>query len=58
MDDNIYQWNVKMRTFGSQSHLDRDCRELERKFGYDCIELQLDFSMVSILLTDRTQMKY
>ena len=58
MDDNIYQWNVKMRTFGGQSHLDRDCRELELKFGYDFIELQLDFSMVSILLADRTQTKY
>ena len=46
-DDNIFQWNVKMSKFGPDSHLDKDCQELLLKFGYDFIELQLDFSMVS-----------
>ena len=36
-----------MSDFGSESPLDKDCRELKEKFGYDYIELQLDFSMVS-----------
>jgi len=43
--DNIFQWNVKMSEFGPESPLDKDCRELKEKFGYDYIELQLDFSM-------------
>ena len=49
VDDNIFQWNVKMNQFGRDSHLDKDCQELQQKFGYDYIELQLDFSMVSLV---------
>ena len=49
LDDNIFQWNVKMSNFGRDSPLDRDCQELVQKFGYDYIELQLDFSMVSFV---------
>ena len=52
VEDNIFQWNVKMSQF-SQSQLDRDCQELQQKFGYDFIELQLDFSMVSLVLRTR-----
>ena len=47
VDDNIFQWNVKMSKFGRDSHLFQDCQELLQKFGYDYIELQLDFSMVN-----------
>ena len=47
VEDNIFQWNVKMSCFGKESPLDRDCQILQDKFGYDYIELQLDFSMVS-----------
>ena len=36
-----------MSQFGVESPLDRDCRELKEKFGYDFIELHLEFSMVS-----------
>ena len=36
-----------MSQFGVESPLDTDCRELKEKFGYDFIELHLDFSMVS-----------
>ena len=46
IEDNIFQWNVKMSQFGPESPLDRDCHELKEKFHYDYIELQLDFSMV------------
>ena len=49
VDDNIFQWNVKMSKFGRDSHLDKDCQELLQKFGYDFIELQLDFSMVGLV---------
>jgi len=45
VEDNIFQWNVKMSCFGKESPLDRDCQILQDKFGYDYIELQLDFSM-------------
>lgn len=45
VDDNIFQWNVKINVFNENSNLDSDFRELEKKFGYDYIELQLDFSM-------------
>ena len=49
VEDNIFQWNVKMSNFGRDSQLDRDCQEPVQKFGYDFIELQLDFSMVSFV---------
>ena len=44
IDDNIFQWNVKLKEFDDGS-LNSDFKELESRFGYDYIELQLDFSM-------------
>ena len=44
VDDNIFQWSVKMSNFGD-CPLQRECDELEQKFGYDYIELQMEFSM-------------
>ena len=44
IEDNIFQWNVKIRNF-SDSNLNKDFSELKAKHGYDYIELQLDFSM-------------
>ena len=45
IDDNIFQWNVKLKDFSEGSNLDADFKELQSRFGYDYIELQLDFSM-------------
>ena len=45
VDDNIFQWNVKMKNFTKSDTLARDCQELRALHGYDYIELQLDFSM-------------
>ncbi len=46
IDDNIFQWNVKLQHFTSSSSLlERDLQELKKRFGYDYIELQLEFSM-------------
>ena len=47
IDDNIFQWNVKLKDFSGNegSNLDADFKELQSRFGYDYIELQLDFSM-------------
>ena len=39
------QWNVKLRGFTPGSALDADFVTLQEKFGFDYIELQLDFSM-------------
>merc|ERR1719370_2110663 len=43
--DNIFQWNVKMSDFPDSPHLQEDFEQLEAEFGYNYIELQLDFSM-------------
>merc|ERR1712038_280024 len=45
VDDNIFQWNVKMKNFTKSDTLAKDCQELQALHGYDYIELQLDFSM-------------
>ena len=45
VDDNIFQWNVKMKNFANSDSLAKDCQELQALHGYDYIELQLDFSM-------------
>ncbi|XP_059078409.1 uncharacterized protein LOC131876889 [Tigriopus californicus] len=45
INDNIFQWNVKIRDFSSNCVLDKDFQTLKAKFNYDYIELQLDFSM-------------
>lgn len=44
IEDNIFQWNVRIKNFG-EGKLDADFKELKAKFDYDYIELQLDFSM-------------
>ena len=44
VDDNIFQWNVKLRNFNNKQ-LQEDLQKLDTEFGYDYIELQLDFSM-------------
>ena len=43
--DNIFQWNVKLSNFDPESALQKECEELKQRFGYNYIELQLDFSM-------------
>merc|ERR1719228_3251739 len=46
VSDNIFQWNVKMRfTAQDSSALQQDFAHCREEFGYDYIELQLDFSM-------------
>ena len=45
IEDNIFQWNVKIRNFASNNVLEKDFEELKSRFGYDYIELQLDFAM-------------
>lgn len=44
IDDNIFQWNVKISDFDDKA-LNEDFQILSEEFGYDYIELQLDFSM-------------
>jgi len=42
--DNIFQWNVKLSNFEG-TLLNEDLAMIKEEFGYDYIELQLDFSM-------------
>ena len=44
VDDNIFQWNVKLSNFQG-TKLNEDLVKVNEEFGYDYIELQLDFSM-------------
>nr|CAD7394510.1 unnamed protein product [Timema cristinae] len=45
INDNIYQWSVKFSKFDPESALHHDLQELKMKYGYDYIELQLEFTM-------------
>jgi len=44
VDDNIFLWNVKMSNFEIEP-LSGECQRLESDYGYDYIELQMEFSM-------------
>lgn len=41
-NDNIYQWNVKMRNFKNKD-LNNELGELQKKYGYNCIEFEVHF---------------
>ena len=41
VDDNIFQWNVKIANFSKDSLLHQDCVQLLKQFKYDYIELQI-----------------
>ena len=43
VDDNIFQWNVQLTNFQG-TKLNEDLLKVKDEFGYDYIELQLDFS--------------
>lgn len=45
IDDNIYQWSVRLFSFLPGSDLDQDLAHMQSKFGYNWIELQLDFAI-------------
>uniref|UniRef100_T1IP19 UBC core domain-containing protein n=1 Tax=Strigamia maritima TaxID=126957 RepID=T1IP19_STRMM len=45
IDDNIYNWCVKLSGFQTKSALDEDLRIINERFGYNFIELQLEFTM-------------
>ncbi|XP_065835083.1 probable ubiquitin-conjugating enzyme protein 17 [Oscarella lobularis] len=45
IDDNIYQWCVKMTNFSSSSQLGKDLSQVKTKFGYEFIEFELNFAM-------------
>merc|ERR1719282_1657732 len=44
IDDNIFQWNVKISNFDADTPLHEECEELIKKYNYDYIELQIEFS--------------
>lgn len=45
IDDNIYKWSVKVKGFASGSDMARDMQGLKEQFGYDYLELQVDFAI-------------
>ena len=45
IDDNIFQWTVKISNFDADTPLHEECEELMKKYNYDYIELQIEFSM-------------
>ncbi|XP_014667326.1 PREDICTED: baculoviral IAP repeat-containing protein 6-like [Priapulus caudatus] len=45
IDDNIYQWCVKFSKFITISDLSKDLVQVQENFGYDYIQLQLDFAI-------------
>ena len=44
VQDNIFQWNVRLSRF-EDTELGADLAQINELYGYDYIELQLDFSM-------------
>ncbi|KAK2179061.1 hypothetical protein NP493_516g01000 [Ridgeia piscesae] len=45
VDDNIYHWCVRLYDFQKHSELSKDLAQINSRFGYDYIELQLDFAI-------------
>ena len=45
IDDNIYKWAVFLSQFDPQGKLNQDLQQLHQRYGYDYVELQLDFTM-------------
>ncbi|XP_064605655.1 LOW QUALITY PROTEIN: baculoviral IAP repeat-containing protein 6-like [Liolophura sinensis] len=45
VDDNIYMWKVKLFNFEPNSDVDNDLKEIETKYGYNYIELELTFDI-------------
>jgi len=45
IDDNIYKWAVFLSSFDPQGKLNQDLQQLYQKYGYNYVELQLDFTM-------------
>ncbi|XP_066299439.1 uncharacterized protein [Branchiostoma lanceolatum] len=45
IDDNIYQWCVKLYNFAEKSTISRDLAVIQDRFGYSYIQLQLDFAI-------------
>ncbi|PSN58000.1 hypothetical protein C0J52_08097 [Blattella germanica] len=45
IDDNIYKWAVFLSSVESQGKLDQDLQQLNQLYGYNYVELQLDFTM-------------
>ena len=45
VQDNIFQWNVKLSRFEGTTQLGEDLARVNELYGYGYIELQLDFSM-------------
>ncbi|ELU17166.1 hypothetical protein CAPTEDRAFT_195632 [Capitella teleta] len=45
VDDNIYQWCVKLFDFLPESELSADLEDIQAKYDYNYIELQLDFAI-------------
>ncbi|XP_078658149.1 uncharacterized protein LOC144903640 isoform X5 [Branchiostoma floridae x Branchiostoma belcheri] len=45
IDDNIYQWCVKLYNFAENSTISRDLAVIQDRFGYSYIQLQLDFAI-------------
>ncbi|XP_067001240.2 uncharacterized protein [Anabrus simplex] len=45
IDDNIYRWAVFLSSFNPNGKLEQDLHQLHALYGYDYIQLQLDFAM-------------
>ncbi|XP_069681648.1 baculoviral IAP repeat-containing protein 6-like [Periplaneta americana] len=45
IEDNIYKWAVFLSAFDTAGQLDGELRQLKQLYGYDYVELQLDFTM-------------
>jgi len=45
VDDNIYEWEVKMFGFNQDCQMAKELIEVQKKFGYDHVELRISFKM-------------
>jgi hypothetical protein len=45
VQDNIFQWSVRLNQFGADTELGADLAQIRAQYGYEYVELQLDFSM-------------
>lgn len=45
IEDNIYRWAVYLSAFDPAGQLNGELRQLQQRYGYDYVELQLDITM-------------
>lgn len=45
VDDNIYDWRVKLFNFAEGTHMAKDMEQIKKLYGYNDVELRIEFAL-------------